>query len=809
MIIQNKNESMSCNELIISLINRNNLADDVVKALESHSSYQNLIYKEFIQDDFMLNSINQQEMNSESEVFLTFYKDKVEKIDQVETHLVQTQEISESIRNRVSKMLADVEVICVKNEKVLNQLKKLKQAKWLAEWKQKIVNGILRTLSVSQNFEIFFTSTINNLDDLDSCVFSTYAQVQRVYDNVVHVDKLLKTLDKDLCTCSMDRVNTDTGNKPASSSPPVMEDVIKTTKELLLLGEEKILNLTLKEINSIKSLTDFFCTSSDSLSTKHTIKFQCLSKAIKIIRAKPCLFQKLIETLQANRTEHFKNRLLYSSALHNDDQNFLNKKFSFFTDSFSSAISLGPILTMLRNAYEAVVEEMYLASFLFLQDFNHIVQNNVTEASQNLVSHLHRDKWNFTTPNFSNHLIEHWKNCNFSQKNESQLDQDICNLSCFDDKNVLYKDNFTHLIEHSTMKKRYNKMTNSSEFLDTVIQECPTYLEKEIDKKINDLKLSALDISKTFYLICCFCMYLFRVMQPKSITEKLNGLLSFTNVDAKVQNTVCSKFTHGCLDLCNFTFEKTSNAWMKQIILTEAQVKTQAPSRQCCIPTCLHEYVSNLNEFFTSLTHLGSLSPSFLHSIQGDTGIIRNVAQIAVVPLLNIINRSSHISYTSLNKAIYLLNCFKIIQEKLSIHPFLENYFIIYHQVIDDNIDIIVKNECLNALTKLGFLPRLTQLREWRSLSPADQKQKPLSANSSLHPLSVSAFLKSFHDTIILNGTIKLDNLDKIASLEIQKTIKKRVLNSIISAYQELSTGVNYVDLVAYTREEMCQLLSV
>jgi hypothetical protein len=298
MIIQNKKESTCCNELMMSILNRDNLADDVVNALESQSTYQNLFYQDLSQDDFLQNYINQEELNSKSEVFLTLYKEKIEKISHVENHLVQTQEISESIRNRVSKMLEDIEVLCVKDEKVLNQLKKLKQARWLAEWKQKIVASIINILSVSQNFEIFFTATINNLDDLDSCVFSKYAELQRLHDNVIHLDKLLKTLDKDVCTGNMDKINTYSINKPASSDPLVIEDVIKTTKDLLILGEEKILNLTLKEISREKDLTNFFRTYFDSPCTKHASKFLCVSKAIKIIRAKPYLFQKFIEKLE-------------------------------------------------------------------------------------------------------------------------------------------------------------------------------------------------------------------------------------------------------------------------------------------------------------------------------------------------------------------------------------------------------------------------------------------------------------------------------------------------------------------------------
>jgi hypothetical protein len=75
-------------------------------------------------------------------------------------------------------------------------------------------------------------------------------------------------------------------------------------------------------------------------------------------------------------------------------------------------------LRILRNAYEASVEEMYLASYIFFENLDNIVQNNVTETPENLVCNINAENCDVTTPSSSNHfiyLIEKSKNCDFSQ----------------------------------------------------------------------------------------------------------------------------------------------------------------------------------------------------------------------------------------------------------------------------------------------------------------------------------------------------------------------------------------------------------
>merc|ERR1712241_1454352 len=123
-------------------------------------------------------------------------------------------------------------------------------------------------------------------------------------------------------------------------------------------------------------------------------------------------------------------------------------------------------------------------------------------------------------------------------------------------------------------------------------------------------------------------------------------------------------------------------------------------------------------------------------------------------------------------------------QSPLSKHKFTAQRSLMYAALLEDQVGALVAGQTAAALAKLGLAERIEALRQ---KSP----NVPLSAVPELHPVSLSATLRSFYNSLFtLGGALALPLLERITNRSLRTEARSGVTRLIASAYEELYKGV-------------------
>lgn len=150
---------------------------------------------------------------------------------------------------------------------------------------------------------------------------------------------------------------------------------------------------------------------------------------------------------------------------------------------------------------------------------------------------------------------------------------------------------------------------------------------------------------------------------------------------------------------------------------------------------------------------------------------------------------------------VFLANCVAAMQEPLRKHDFTAERVAMYAALLDDQVQLLVDGQAAAVLAKLGLAERLKALRE-------KAPETPLSAVPELHPVSLSATLRSFYNSLFtLGGALALPLLDRIVSRSLRSEARSGVTRLIAQAYEELYLGIQELGVATHTPEQVRTLL--
>eukprot|EP00747_Dinoflagellata_sp_TGD_P207353 gnl/TRDRNA2_/TRDRNA2_80927_c0_seq1.p1 gnl/TRDRNA2_/TRDRNA2_80927_c0~~gnl/TRDRNA2_/TRDRNA2_80927_c0_seq1.p1 ORF type:complete len:705 (+),score=150.49 gnl/TRDRNA2_/TRDRNA2_80927_c0_seq1:69-2117(+) len=217
-------------------------------------------------------------------------------------------------------------------------------------------------------------------------------------------------------------------------------------------------------------------------------------------------------------------------------------------------------------------------------------------------------------------------------------------------------------------------------------------------------------------------------------------------------------------------------------------------------------YVSDLSAPSFVTEAVGTLSEVL--SIYESAPVLSEEREVDFLPILSaafdpLLNHCQQVAamMDHADGQVFLINCVASMQAPLRKHDFTAQRVAMYAAILDEYVQLLVDGQASAVLQKLGLAERLKALRE-------KAPDAPLSAVPELHPVSLSATLRSFYNSLFtLGGVLALPLLERISSRSLRSEARTGVARLIGSAYEELYEGVKELGVATHTPDQVRTLL--
>lgn len=134
----------------------------------------------------------------------------------------------------------------------------------------------------------------------------------------------------------------------------------------------------------------------------------------------------------------------------------------------------------------------------------------------------------------------------------------------------------------------------------------------------------------------------------------------------------------------------------------------------------------------------------------------------------------------------------------------------LYEALLLEQEEILIAEQAQEALQQLGLREKLSALRLLEKQPGTNRVSAALLRSSAeLHPVALSASLRSFYTSLFTLKTLSMPSIEKLQSRKTRHKARNGVACCICEAYKELYEGVEELGVATHTVEQVKLLLEV